>query len=136
MTRTFVRFRGITDELPTEWQAYVWLLNRFLCAVGNFFERNHNVESVCKGRRGAVKFAPSPNRMTQPKRLSNGWYAETCLNEKEKDRNLYLLAQLIGVSAETDYEWHAMSGPKRTHLDVSTLKRRLKELQMITQRQE
>jgi len=129
MTRTFVRFRGVTDVLPTEWEAYVWLLNRFLSVVGNFFvSENEDLKDFCEGRRGAVMFAPSPNRMNQPKQLSNGWYAETCLNEKQKDGNLYLLAQLVGVSSERDYEWQAESGPKRTHLDVNTLKRRLKSL--------
>lgn len=137
MTRTRVRFRGITDELPTESEAYVWLLNRFLRAVGNFFEsKSEVVKSVCEGRRGAVMFASFANGMHQPKQLANGWYAETCLNEEQKDRNLCLLAQLIGVSPERDYEWHAMNGPKRTHLDVTTLKRRLKEFQATKERQE
>jgi hypothetical protein len=137
MTRTFVRFRGVTDVLPTEWEAYVWILNRFLGAVGNFFvSKNEGLKGLCEGRRGAVIFAPSPERMNQPKQLSNGWYAETCLSEKQKDRNLYLLAQVIGVSSERDYEWHAMSGPKRAHQDVSTLKRRLMECQGTKQRRE
>jgi|SRR5580700_1056007 hypothetical protein len=129
MTRTFVSFRGVTAELPTEWEAYVWLLNRFLSAFGNFFVSiDEGVEGLWKGRGGAIMFALSPVDMHQPKRLSNGWYAETCLNEKEKDQNLYLIAQRIGVSSERDYEWQAMSGPKRTHLDVKTLKARLREL--------
>ena len=58
MTRTWVRFRGITDVLPSEWEAYVWLLNKFLGAVGNFFvSRNERLKDLCEGRRGAVMFA-------------------------------------------------------------------------------
>ena len=129
MTRTFVRFRGVTEELPTEWEAYVWLLNRFLSAEGNFFvSKNEGLKDLCEGRRRAVVFAPSPIRMNQPKQLCNGWYAETCLNETQKDRNLYLLAQRIGVSSERDYEWHAANGPRRKHWDVNTLKSRLRAL--------
>jgi hypothetical protein len=134
MTRTRVRFRGVTDEFPTEWEAYVWLLNRFLSAVGNFFVREReSLKGIFEGKRGAIMFAHSPKRMKQPRQLSNGWYAETCLNEKQKDGNLYLLAQLIGLSSERDYEWHATSGPKRERLDVTTLKRRLKEFQATKQ---
>jgi hypothetical protein len=129
MRTTRVRFRGIAEQLPTEREAYIWLLNRFLNTAGNFFEsKNQVVKNVCTGPRGSVRFARSPNRMHQPKELSNGWYAETCLNEGQKDRNLYLVAQLIGVSSERDYEWQVACGPKRTHLDVDTLKRALRSL--------
>jgi hypothetical protein len=127
MARTFVRFCGITDVLPTEWEAYVWLLNRFLSSKGNFFlSKYEGLKDLFEGRRGAVMFGPAPDRMNQPKRLSNGWYAETCLNEGRKDRNLYLLSQLLGISSEADYGWHVENRPRRLRGDVSTLKRSLK----------
>ncbi len=106
------------------------LHNRFLGACGNFFVLKYSdLKDLYVGRRGAVMYAPSENGMNQPKPLANGWYTETCLNEKQKDRNLYLLAQRIGISSETDYQWHAENGPVKAHRDVSTLKRLLRKLE-------
>jgi len=129
MTRTTVKFQDQTNVLNTEWEAYVWLLNEFLRNKGDFFiAKGAEINYVCSGGRNAPQFAPSRFRMNQPKQLSNGWYAETCLNERQKINNLYKLAQSIGLSSESDYEWTADGRPVVQQKDVATLFKELDEL--------
>ena len=129
MTRTSVRFRDEINVLDTEWEAYVWLLNQFLKDKGDFFiAKGAEINYICSGGRNAPQFAPARIHMNQPKPLSNGWYAETCLNEGQKIDNLYKLSQAIGLSSERDYEWQADSRPTVKHKDVATLLKELDDL--------
>jgi hypothetical protein len=129
MTRTVVRFRNTTNDCATEAEAYVWLLNQFLKDKGNFFiQKSADLKAYYDGERGAALFSPTGVCMNRPVRLDNGWYAETCLNEDQKIGCLYLLAQTIGISSETDYQWQADGRQKRILSDVSTLLREIENL--------
>jgi hypothetical protein len=129
MTTTVVSFRDVTKSFRTEWEAYIWMVDRFLKDKGNFFvTQKADVKHVLKGGNGAVLFAPVSQGMNDPKGLSNGWYAETCLNEGQKIASLFLIAQSIGISSERDYHWEAQGRPTPVQRDTDTM---LKELENL-----
>src|ERR1700733_2692141 len=99
--------------------------NSWELSATSSYQGTNGLKTCARGGGAPLCSRPSRERMNKPKQLSNGWYAETCLNEKQVDRSLYLLAQRIGISSERDYEWQAENGPRRTHRDVDTLKKSL-----------
>jgi hypothetical protein len=119
---TKVRLHDQSRLCETEKEAYVWLLDQYISEKGDFFyEQPETIRAYLSGRRGAVLFGPLRDRLNQPERLRNGWFAETCLNEQQKVRNLYLLAQALNISWERDVEWQAQGRPAIEHKDVDTL---------------
>ena len=129
MSRTIVRFREITKSFPSQAEAYVWVIDKFLRDKGDFFVApTHDVKHAMRGGAGAVRFAPTYIGLRAPKLLFNGWYAETGINEQEKVAVLYLLAQSIGLSAERDYSWQGENRPTIVKQDVETMLKQLDEL--------
>jgi hypothetical protein len=63
-TPTAVIFRGEHKVLPSEQDAYVWLINQFLRYKPDLLTNSKSGPHLCKGRRGADLFAGAKQKMT------------------------------------------------------------------------
>jgi hypothetical protein len=114
-------FRGERKELPSEQDAYVWLIEKFLRLKPGLFTDPKSASYVCKGARGADHFATSPSNLNQPTRLANGWWAELCLSNDQKVRILDDVVQYTGLKRGRDWEWQAENRPTKEFIDTDTL---------------
>ena len=115
---TKARFRNHTEKLPSQIEAYIWLLNQFAASNPNAFKPNGKDDStygrLLFGHREewAMHFAPESklidfNRNGAPTgarsiRLDCGWWANTTLSRPQKLRLLERLAQHCGIKPD---EW-------------------------------
>jgi hypothetical protein len=120
-TPTAVIFRGERKVLPSEQDAYVWLIDQFLRYTPDLFTNPKSGPHLCKGRRGADLFAGSNQKMNQPGKLANGWWAELCLSNDQKVRILDAVAQYADLKRGTDWEWQAQGQPTRKFIDTDEL---------------
>ena len=134
MTPTTVMFRGQTKVLPSEQDAYIWLVEKFLRNKPDLFTAPESAKYVCKGRQGADYFATSDVRMHQPTRLANGWYAELCLSNNGKVSILDNLAQYAGVKRGTDWEWQAHNRLTKEYIDTDAALAELERMAIAPER--
>lgn len=114
---TTAYFRGSTEKrFDTGKEAYVWLLGRFINVKPRLFESiNWETVFVAKGRKrnyfgkdlkamfhGSPHLAEDRNNYA---RLTNGWYANTNLNNAQKFDILCRFAAVAKLNYETDWRW-------------------------------
>lgn len=113
---TVAFFRGTERRFETSKEAYIWLLERFLTVKPQLFEKiNWETVFVAKGRKrnyfgkdlkamfhGSPHLADDPNNYA---RLTNGWYANTNLNNVQKFEILGRFAAIAKLSYEKDWRW-------------------------------
>jgi hypothetical protein len=112
---------GERKRFPTQQDAFLGLVEKFLRIKPDLFTDPKTAPYVCSGRDGAVLFAPSAWQMNQPKRLVNGWFAETCLNNDQKVSILDNLAQYVGLKRHRDWDWQASNRPTKGFIDTDAL---------------
>jgi hypothetical protein len=120
-TPTTVMFRGERKTLPSEQDAYIFLIEKFLRIKPHLFTDRTSGPYICKGREGADHFAPFGSNMHQPKRLASRWWAETCLSNNQKVCILDNVAQFAGLKRGRDWEWQAEGRTTRAFIDVDAL---------------
>lgn len=106
MTKTTLTLFGHRYSFPTEKEAYLFAVEKFLSVRPGLFTDPQSVHARI-GRYGTPMFAETPDGMNQPERLSNGWFVETCLNNRQKVQNLDKLAQCAGFKRGIDWHWEA-----------------------------
>jgi hypothetical protein len=123
--RTTVTLFGQPWEFPSQQDAFVWVVEKFLRMKADLFTDPKSAH-ICRGARGDLRFARSTAGMIQPAPLANEWFAELCLSNPQKVGILDDLARCVGLKRPTDWDWRAES--RRTPddpLDVDTLFREL-----------
>jgi hypothetical protein len=121
MTKTTVTLRYQRIPCRSEKEAYRWTIEAFLSDKPGLFTDPKSGPSICTGGNGRPLFASSRNGMIDPVRLSNGFYAETNLNEGEKVQILDKLGQYAGWKLGRDWHWQAENRPPIPIIDTDAL---------------
>lgn len=109
-------FRGKTKHFPTAKDAYIWLIERFVSASPAVFQNitfdtvfiakgkqcNYFARSVQKLFHHSPRLAEDHNNYVK---LSNGWYANTNLNNRQKFEILCRFAGVAKLEHEKDWNW-------------------------------
>ena len=124
---TDAMFLGETHHFPSEKEAYVWLMERFVHHYPRLFETiDWATTFVAVGTRTiyfarSLKnlFATSPALAEDPTkycRMSNGWYAKLVLSEKQKVELLYKFGTVAGLMMGRHWDWNgrAAASPQLT----------------------
>ena len=112
---TRARFKTESRSFPTSKEAYVWLLERLIPHAPELFHTdNWQMDFVAKGRKRSYfsrdikeMFSGSPHLADDRNnyaRLTNGWCANTNLNNSQKFDILGRIAAIGKVEPE-DWEW-------------------------------
>jgi hypothetical protein len=113
---TEVMFMKVRRSFPTEKEAYVWLMERFITHYPKpFNEIDWETRFVAKGARTlyfakSLKnlFKTSPDLASDPTkyhRLTNGWFAKLVLSEKQKFELLTKFATVAHLCMGADWDW-------------------------------
>ncbi len=121
-TPTDVIFRGEKRHFDSAKEAYVWLIERFIAAHPELFGHvNWETAFVAKGRsrlyfaRNIGKMFPKSPHLAADRsnyaRLSNGWFANMNLANREKEQLLQKFAAVARFPA-TEWRWHVEATPE------------------------
>ncbi len=124
---TTALFLKETRHFPTEKEAYVWLMERFVQHYPKPFETiDWETRFVAVGTR-TIYFAKSLKNLvktspalasdpTKYHRLANGWYAKLVLSEKQKVDLLYKFGTVAGLLMGRHWDWNgrAAASPQMT----------------------
>lgn len=135
---TTTYFRKTKRRFDTSKEGYVWLLERFISVKPKLFETiNWETVFVAKGRKrnyfgkdlkamfhGSPHLADDRNNYV---RLSNGWYANTNLNNAQKFDILGRFAAIAKLEYEEDWRWDVddPSDELKAHEERRALAKRL-----------
>jgi len=127
-TPTKVMFRGESMSFNTAKEAYIWLIEHFICAHQKPFEiinwetlfiakSDWNIkkrlyfartpEQLFYGSDNKEELVGNPNNYVK---LSNGWYANLNLSNELKHLILRKFSCVAGWSKGRDWMWHVMDG--------------------------
>ena len=124
---TTVSFLEEERHFPTEKEAYIWLMERFVLRYPKPFEMlDYETKFIAAGTR-TIYFAKSLKSLfktspalasdpTKYHRLSNGWYAKLVLSEKQKVDLLYKFGAVAGLQMGLHWDWdgRAAASPQLT----------------------
>jgi hypothetical protein len=135
---TVAFFRGTERRFDTSKEAYIWLLERFIGVKPRLFETiNWETVFVAKGRKrnyfgkdlkamfhGSPHLADDRNNYAH---FTNGWYANTNLNNAQKFDILCRFAAIAKLDYEKDWRWdvEAPSDELRAHEERRAMAERL-----------
>lgn len=134
---TAVSFRGEHREFPSQKQAYIWLVERFIANNPKpFVDLDWETVYIVKGPR-ILYFAKSLRalfkhnpRLADDKRkhhrLTNGWYAQLYLSENQKLEILERLSAVAQLKMGVEWDWNGR-GQAPGRLDADELLRELGE---------
>lgn len=119
--RTKAMYAGIEREFPSQKEAYIFLVDRFLQAKPDLFDAAWKVKFSAKRSIRRDHFARSPRELfTKTPRLaendanyarvSSGWFANTNIAKREKRKNLFRLAALGNFACGKDWSWDGDTG--------------------------
>lgn len=138
---TVLSFRGEEREFPSQKQAYIWLVERFIAHNPRpFVDLDWRTVYIVKGprilyfaRSLRALFKQSPrlaNDKNKHHRLTNGWYAQLYLSENQKVEILERLGAVAHLKMGVDWDWNGR-GLSPVHVDANEL---LEELMSIAPR--
>lgn len=121
-TPTDVIFRSEKRHFDSAKKAYIWLIERFITAHPELFDYvNWETAFVAKGRSRlyfardvGMMFPQSPHLAADNNnytRLSNGWFANMNLANREKQQLLLKFAA-VAKFPETEWWWHVEGTPE------------------------
>jgi hypothetical protein len=117
---TTANFAGKTRHFDSAKDAYIWLFESMLGALGKVDDRLLDdyvfARMVTTGSRGGRYLALSPERLfpNDPKRASdpafyhqmqNGWFLNMNVSNKQKDERLYALATFMPDDLKNNWSW-------------------------------
>lgn len=134
---TVAMFQGEVREFPSQKEAYIWLIERFVANNPSpFVNLNWETVFIVKGQEVLyfaksllVLFLQKPHLGEDPNmhhRLSNGWYARLVLNEEQKVEILERIAAVSRFKMGVDWDWNSR-GLAPGRLDPDELLRELKD---------
>ena len=138
---TVVSPQGKKRDFPSQKQAYIWLVERFIAHNPKpFIDLDWETVYIVKGPR-ILYFAKSLRalfkhnpRLADDKRkhhrLTNGWYAQLYLSENQKVEILERLGGVAQFRVGVDWDWNGR-GLSPAHVDANEL---LEELMSIAPR--
>ena len=135
---TVAMFQGEQQHLPSEKEAYLWLIE---CLIAHnpkpFVDLDWQTLFIAKGPRILyfakslrVLFRQNPDLAkdkNKHSRLSNGWYAQLILNEDQKVEILERIASVSSLRMGVDWDWNGR-GLAPGRVDVDDLLRELQDL--------
>lgn len=112
-------FEGAVFEFETAKDGYLWLVERFISKIPQLFENPDKKTAQIAMGHGRNYFARSPEKLFKKSphlrdnaanyhRLSNGWYANTNLDNARKFEVLARLAFSAGLEFEKKWDWVVM----------------------------
>jgi hypothetical protein len=126
---TVAMFEGERREFPSQKDAYLWLIERFIARNPKpFVELDWQTLLIAKGPR-ILYFAKSLRVLFRQRpdlakdknkysRLSNGWYAQLVLNEEQKVEILERIASVSNLRMGVDWDWNGRGlAPDRIDAD-------------------
>lgn len=133
---TTVEFKGRCEDFPSQKEAFIWLLERFIHYYPDPFTKpGRETVRIAKGPR-SLYFARSPQRLFSKGHehlaanhsawhlLSNGWYVKLVLNEPTKFEKLQEYASLASLRLGVDWDWRVEGRPAiRVVVDTDELLR-------------
>jgi hypothetical protein len=109
-----VKFRGFSRYFDSQKEAYEWLIDKFLIAAPGILENEEHRHFICDGP-GRRYLADRPQDLWLKsthlvdeklyKKMSNGWYLNTNLDEKTKLGVLRRFAKISGFQEDADWSW-------------------------------
>lgn len=135
---TVAMFQGEQREFPSQKDAYLWLIERFIARNPKpFVDLDWQTLLIAKGPRILyfakslrVLFRQNPDLAkdkNKHSRLSNGWYAQLILNEDQKVEILERIASVSNLRMGVDWDWNGR-GLAPGRVDVDDLLRDLQDL--------
>lgn len=136
--QTVAMFQGEQREFPSQKDAYLWLIERFIARNPKpFVDLDWQTLLIAKGPRilyfaksVRVLFRQNPDLAkdaSKHRRLSNGWYAQLVLNEEQKVEILGRIASVSNLRMGVDWDWNGR-GLAPGRVDVNDLLRELQDL--------
>ncbi len=135
---TVAMFRGEQQDFPSEKEAYLWLIERFIAHNPKpFMNPDRQTLFIAKGaqvlyfaRSLDALFRQTPHLAKDGRkhhRLGNGWYAQLVLNEEQKVEILERIASVSNLRMGVDWDWNGR-GVAPGRVDVDDLLRELQDL--------
>ena len=135
---TVVSFQGEKRDFPSQKQAYIWLVERFIAYNPKpFVDLDWETVYIVKGPlilyfakslRALFKQNPSlASEKSKHHRLTNGWYAQLYLSENQKVEILDRLGSVAHLHLGVDWDWNGR-GQAPDRLDADELLRELEGL--------